>query len=447
MIHPSAPPPCSGDNYSAEHGCFEGPEKLLEVWFARAPVMHHPHPLQHHGVSSSSDLSDDSAPPTPTLYFEQNLRAVPKAVWDEMLAQVKCTVVDVIRNDHVDAYLLSESSMFVYPHKIILKTCGTTTLLQALPAMMDIASKICHLDTVYRVFYSRKAFMFPDKQPALHKSWHDEVAYLDTFFDQGASYIIGDTNAEEWHLYLTPPFPGRRRVHHVSLGMNKLVDGGAFDWPVHESAGHPAAEDPTCEAVVAPGNAAENDYFAHSPRFLASSAYRERDETLEILMTGLDARAMEPFYQQGDEPGGTAGGRRVDRDTGLDKLHPAADVNSYLFEPCGYSANGLQGDGYYTIHVTPEPQCSYASFESTIPPTAAGDRDNDAISALVANVIAIFQPTDFTVTYFASKDRDDSDHAMMVHSTLGSFAGYRRKNKILHEFDGYDLVFGHYRRA
>jgi S-adenosylmethionine decarboxylase len=105
---PTAPPPASGENYSAEHGCFEGPEKLLEIWFSPTPF------TRHHGYNSSdSELSDESNPATPnesqvnlSLGFSNDLRTVDRALWDSMLATVKCTVLSVVSNAHVDAYLL-----------------------------------------------------------------------------------------------------------------------------------------------------------------------------------------------------------------------------------------------------------------------------------------------------------------------------------------------------
>lgn len=72
--------------------------------------------------------------------------------------------------------------MFVFPHKIVLKTCGTTTLLKAVPYILELAKTRCGYDSVYRLFYSRKSFMFPDKQPGPHRSWEEEVSYLDNHF-------------------------------------------------------------------------------------------------------------------------------------------------------------------------------------------------------------------------------------------------------------------------
>jgi S-adenosylmethionine decarboxylase len=146
----------------------------------------------------------------PNLHGAKNrhgLRQVDKSVWDKMLDEVQCKVLSVIEGEEVDAYLLSfvppslhhctrltdpvesfsESSMFVWPHKLILKTCGTTTLLLGLPTLLRIASEICGLTSVYRCFYSRKTFMFPDRQKGPHKDWTQEMGFLDNLF---GSFII-----------------------------------------------------------------------------------------------------------------------------------------------------------------------------------------------------------------------------------------------------------------
>ena len=118
-----------------------------------------------------------------------------------MLDLVNCKVLSVIESEHVDAYLLSESSMFVFPHKVVLKTCGTTTLLWGLPRLLEIAALnagfphvvaqplrgIAAAATPYRVFYSRKNFLYPDQQRGPHRSWRDEVRFLDQRFQGGSA--------------------------------------------------------------------------------------------------------------------------------------------------------------------------------------------------------------------------------------------------------------------
>ncbi|KAI8078873.1 adenosylmethionine decarboxylase [Halteromyces radiatus] len=383
----------AGENYSAQEGAFEGPEKLLELWFS----------------PSLTDMMDHQHVDSP-----RGLLAVPRAVWEDMLALVKCTVLNVIQHDHVDAYLLSESSMFVYPHKMIIKTCGTTTLLLALPRMLEIAKTFCYFDKVWRVFYSRKAFMFPDRQTGPHKSWESEVTFLNQFFEDGSAYKIGKMAGDHWHLYTTKP---------------------ADDVLLHQrTSSHVQGELLECAYQSGESTPVESTF--------ENSSSVPSDQTIEILMTQLNPKNMERFYQQQGMPVGIQGGKLVDEMTGIDQLYPSADVDSYLFEPCGYSSNGLWQDRYFTIHVTPEPQCSYASFETNIPVMESHPScKDDPIDQLVKQVIHIFDPASFTVTFFTSHNMNQ--HKRMIHS-MSQKQGYKRTDRILYEFDGYDLVYGHY---
>ena len=65
---------------------FEGPEKLLEIWFAQGP----------------SYVPDASTAPD----GKSGLRAVEREVWEEMLNIVKCKILSVIYGEETDAYLL-----------------------------------------------------------------------------------------------------------------------------------------------------------------------------------------------------------------------------------------------------------------------------------------------------------------------------------------------------
>lgn len=132
------------------------------------------------------------------------LRALSKDQLDEILNPAACTIVSSLSNDYVDSYVLSESSLFVYPYKIIIKTCGTTKLLLSIPAILKLADA---LDiAVKSVRYTRGSFIFPGAQSFPHRSFSEEVSVLDNYFGNLGSgskaYAMGDPSKSQlWHIY------------------------------------------------------------------------------------------------------------------------------------------------------------------------------------------------------------------------------------------------------
>lgn len=445
-----------------------GPEKLLEVWFTPSP-----------------ELLPPSAQPN-------GLKAVSEDSWKRMLDIVKCKVLSTVRNEHVDAYLLSESSMFVFPHKLILKTCGTTTLLVGLPELLRIAAHEAGFGTnggpaqPWRVFYSRKSFMFPDKQMHPHKSWGDEVKYLDEWFSNGSAYMIGKINGDHWYLYVTNPQADE--FTPPDTPDSELAD--SVEQARRETETrllHFTGNEPAIFRNIGGGRdgGSGNGIF---------------DETLEVLMTDLDPIKAKQFYLENataiaaqkfhkdseiDSIGsdsesidsniqdlpqelkseGHALGVVVSEACGLEAVYPKskypeARIDSYIFEPCGYSANGVipspdpsvTTTHYFTVHVTPEPHCSYASFETNVP----GRQSGRETAEILEHVVGIFKPGRFSVTLFEAKPAAletrpgrEEFHQVTAHKRscrMDKIKGYKRIDKIVHDLDGYDLVFRCYER-
>ncbi|KAK8493560.1 hypothetical protein V6N11_021212 [Hibiscus sabdariffa] len=134
----------------------------------------------------------------------KGLRSLSRAQLDEILAPAECTIVSSLSNGLVDSYVLSESSLFVYSHKIIIKTCGTTKLLLAIPPILKLADSL--FLTVKSVRYTRGSFIFPSAQPYPHRYFTEEVAVLDGYFGKlgkgsKACVMGGGDKRQEWHVY------------------------------------------------------------------------------------------------------------------------------------------------------------------------------------------------------------------------------------------------------
>lgn len=92
------------DENQPASGPFEGPEKLLEIWFEPSPAH----------VPDASSTADGKF----------GLRRVPSNVWAEMLDIVKCKILSVVQGKEMDAYLLRSAIVsLALPHSPVWSFC------------------------------------------------------------------------------------------------------------------------------------------------------------------------------------------------------------------------------------------------------------------------------------------------------------------------------------
>lgn len=120
-------------------------------------------------------------------------------------------------------------------------------------------------------------------------------------------------------------------------------------------------------------------------------SHESTDRTIDIMMYDIDPNVARLFEASSQCPDG----KTASKLSGISELLPGSQIQEWLFEPCGYSMNGTLFETYWTIHITPESHCSYASFESNIKTRSYG--------ALINAVLRIFQPRRFTMTLFADE--------------------------------------------
>ncbi|KAG8522123.1 S-adenosylmethionine decarboxylase proenzyme, partial [Galemys pyrenaicus] len=260
--------------------------------------------------------------------------------WDILLKDVQCSIISVTKTDKQEAYVLSESSMFVSKRRFILKTCGTTLLLKALVPLLKLARDYSGFDSIQSFFYSRKNFMKPSHQGYPHRNFQEEIEFLNAIFPK-------------------------------------------------------------------------------------SRVISQPDQTLEILMSELDPAVMDQFYMK---DGVTA--KDVTRESGICDLIPGSVIDATLFNPCGYSMNGMKSDGtYWTIHITPEPEFSYVSFETNLSQTSYDD--------LIRKVVEVFKPGKFVTTLFVNQ----SSKCRTVLSSPQKIEGFKRLDCQSAMFNDYNFVF------
>ncbi|KAL6971400.1 S-adenosylmethionine decarboxylase proenzyme 4 [Sarracenia purpurea var. burkii] len=293
---------------------FEGFEKRLELHFS----------------------GDDPA--------ELGLRLLDFESLEEVLHAVQCTVVSAVANQFFDAYVLSESSLFVYPTKIIIKTCGTTQLLKSIRPLLnracDLGLNLCGCR------YTRGSFIFPKSQPYPHTSFREEVIFLEDNLPAHLCYRKAS---------VMPSFPSSSSSSSKS---------SSHSWHVF--------------------TAREKSPMAENESY-----------TIEVCMTELDRMLARKFFRfPEDGKSGDTAGKEMTEITGIRDINPNALVCDFAFDPCGYSMNGIDGDRYSTIHVTPEDGYSYASFECV----GSVYDSRDDLAGVLKKVAQVFRPGTMSVS-------------------------------------------------
>mgnify|MGYP001060612952 FL=1 len=369
---------------------FEGPEKTLEVQFV--PKADHP----------------------------RGLRCLPRSALDQICGRARCTIVSQMSNAYLDAYVLSEvrnellgtesceegtlplkntlslshlshvqtsslafaqlfffffpcltvalylyrteqSSLFVYPYMIILKTCGTTTLLRCVKTLLRFACDKNFLNGGLQIEwmgYSRKNFTFPELQlrEGPHTSFQRELEYISKHEDfstslKGNGYTLGPVTGDHWFVFVAD-----KTIRNDLVSTDRVLNVMMFD--IDEEL-------------------ASKFYY---------DQYRHRD------VNGVDAKSdgsklLRPEVEEISH--------KMLTNSGLTNLCPGAMIDPRAFEPCGFSMNAIIFKSYSTVHVTPEKESSYASFETNQPLRSYG--------SLINNVVRLFRPKRFVLTLMADE--------------------------------------------
>lgn len=352
-------------------GCFEGPEKTMEVQFRP-------------GVSSN----------------EQGLRSLSRSQLDIICTAAKCSILSHIRSNHIDAYVLSESSLFVYKYKLVMKTCGTTTLLRCLSTILQFSDELGMQLTWLE--YSRKNLFFPDAQQWPHSSFGDEIRFLDTHEKlqnrlKGSGYILGPVTGDHWFVYVADHDPnGTTNIATTPSNANeeRRVDSEIIQ-------GIPSS-DKLLMSSTCPPNPVQQQVT--------------QDRCINLMMFDMAPDVASLFFQSN-----VSSAKEMTVKSGINSLCPGAEIDEHSFSPCGYSMNAILHDAYSTIHVTPEPECSYVSFET--------NTCLKSYRAMVRNVINVFRPKRFVLTMFG----DEADLKTMVEKPTDlkciDLKGYGKYNR------------------
>lgn len=184
------------------------------------------------------------------------LRSFGDARWQAVVEAAGAKVISTLRNDDCTAYLLSESSLFVYDDWLVMITCGQTTLVEAVEVILSFIPR----EAVALLVYERKNEHFPGLQPT---SFHRDAERLNALLPGKASRFGGEYGHCLHVFHTTRPF-------------------------------HPDRDDPTLEVLMH----GIDEEVAHAFRTEPPAREQRLDETVGIrnIFPGFDISdyAFEP---------------------------------------------------------------------------------------------------------------------------------------------------------
>lgn len=124
-----------------------------------------------------------------TLNLESSLRECSRVFWENILSRCGAEILSRQSHHAFDAYILSESSLFVFDNRIVIITCGQTNLtLSARELISQLGSQ-----NIEHLFYGHKQFAAPDAQPI---TFDQEVEEFQKIMPV-ASYRLGEAGQQQ----------------------------------------------------------------------------------------------------------------------------------------------------------------------------------------------------------------------------------------------------------
>ena len=95
---------------------------------------------------------------------EKSLRSIDESFWSQLVSKCEATILSKISNESCDAYLLSESSLFVFDDRFTILTCGQTVLINSILFFIEGHDRDCISQIIFQV-----------ASKMLHESLHNPI--------------------------------------------------------------------------------------------------------------------------------------------------------------------------------------------------------------------------------------------------------------------------------
>ncbi len=249
----------------------------------------------------------------------ESLRELPRAFWQKLVQNCGGAIISEMSREKCLAFILSESSLFVWDNAFLMLTCGKTRLVDSVIYFL----KKFGTKEINSLIFQRKNEYYAHLQES---TFEDDVKKLKKIIEGTAL-----------------------RFGHIGEHHNCIFHAGK-DFCSNK-------EDITTELLM------------HHIRGTAAHVLTQKNLSLQVIREFVE----------------------------LEKFLEGFDFDDYLFNPFGYSLNAVKNDRYMSLHITPQEESSYVSFETNL--AVRGKYKN-----ILTKLIHIFNPLSFDLINFNTKN-------------------------------------------
>lgn len=167
-----------------------------------------------------SQIAYEGAEKKLEVFFSPNvqlLKKYPRSFWEQICKKANISILSTFSNSFCDSYILSESSLFIWDHRLLMLTCGHTCLADSIIYLVKHFGR----ENIEMLFYQRKNEFFPRRQ---RTSFVEDLSKV-TKKIKGHAFCFG--NPDEHHFYLFhsgAPYPSVRKDRTIEILMYDLDD-------------------------------------------------------------------------------------------------------------------------------------------------------------------------------------------------------------------------------
>ncbi|MBB1426454.1 adenosylmethionine decarboxylase [Shewanella sp. SG44-2] len=150
------------------------------------------------------------------------LRSLDRTFWLKLVAASNADILSSISNEYCDAYLLSESSLFVWDDRIVMLTCGASTLAESACYCIEHLGE----QAIAYVCYQRKNEYYAHLQAS---SFSDDVLRLRHFI-AGQAYRMGHLDSHHHYIFTTDKHYQASRLDTTNELLMYHISGTVADY-------------------------------------------------------------------------------------------------------------------------------------------------------------------------------------------------------------------------